>query len=701
MYTKFISIICLLIFSNITNLLSQAFIPIQLTKSQIRNKTISGKVVKAKAAYKSRKFIKSLELLEKVEKKLPNNRYIQHNIANCMYKLARLKESELMFYELIDRGYKNNSYALYFYARSLHKNSKLKEALQYYDKYLELEDVKESHKQNVTKYKRECKVANILRNKQINMKVENLGSNINTEHKEILPMVTADESKMIFTSRRKSKLNKKKYVDYIYMSTNDGDEWSKAEILPSPINLKTNTANVAFSFDGREAFIYRPFNNGDIYRAKYRNGEWLSPEKLEGLVNTKFKESSISISDDKKTIYVVSNRKGEGITNYGRKDIFVITQDKNGDFTKIENIGPVINTRYDEEGVCIHSDNRTIFFSSKGHLTMGGFDIFFSTKDENGNWSKPKNMGHPINTPGNDIFISVTANGKSAYLSSSRDDSFGKEDIYKVTFLEDISNIKSLTTRKINDSDEEEIIELEEDEREEPELASKDIPNENNTHSNLEEKPKKKEIKTGSLALLKGTVINKKGYPLFAKIRVVDLKTNEEVRTYETDEETGEYMLTLPSGRTYGIFVSSEGYLHNSSNVKMDVNDDFQEVFVDIELAKIEKGNKIVLNNIFFEVDRFELKKESFTELNQLIKVMEENPDIKVSIEGHTDHTGSREHNLKLSRKRARSVYEYLMFSIEPERLSYKGFGYDKPKGSNLSKEGRKLNRRVEFKIIE
>jgi outer membrane protein OmpA-like peptidoglycan-associated protein len=483
--------------------------------------------------------------------------------------------------------------------------------------------------------------------------ISHLGKEINSPFKDYAPVISADGELLIFTSRRpvteKEKEKNKEAKENIYSATysKSKKKWNNANILGESVNDPTRfNSAIALSNDGQRMLLYRDDVNGDgnIWESTLNGKVWSIPMKLPEPINSKYQETSASYSPDGKTIYFVSDRPG----GQGGLDIWMCTQDNEENWGSAVNLGPTINTRYDEEGVFIHPDGKTLFFSSKGHNSTGGYDIFKSV-NENGKWSEPLNLGSFINTPEDDVFFVLTADGKTGYYSSIKKGGFGENDIYCINFI--------------------------------PSL-----------------------LQTGpSLTLLKGTITDEvTGKPLESKIIIKDIEKNEVITSINSNSETGKYLVSLPSNKKYSITVNSDGYLFQSVNVNIPpLSKGYQEIIKDIQLKKIEIGKKIVLNNIFYDFDKSTLRQESISELDRMVLLMTQNPSIKIELSSHTDNVGSDEYNVTLSQARAQSVVDYLIAKgISKERLVAKGYGKSMPIATNDTDEGRQQNRRTEFKIL-
>jgi outer membrane protein OmpA-like peptidoglycan-associated protein len=316
-----------------------------------------------------------------------------------------------------------------------------------------------------------------------------------------------------------------------------------------------------------------------------------------------------------------------------------------------------------------------MFFSSKGHNTMGGYDIFRSEKDAGGAWGKPENIGYPVNTPDDEMFYRPSNNEKKAYFSAKRADTRGGYDIYKVIFLG--------SEKKMKLSSEEQLIAY----------FDKPISEIFNRMS--------EEAKIDSSYSMKGFITEvKHSKPVVAKLTLIDVDKSQVVATTLSDT-TGAYHIPLPSLKKYGVEISAKDYMFFLDIVTMPQKIENNEVIKNFALTKIEVGAKIVLNNIYFETGKAILTAKSNTELDNLTKFLQENTDIKVEISGHTDNVGTLYSNTKLSEARAKAVVTYLIkHGIPQEQMVYKGYAFSQPIAPNTTKAGRQLNRRVEFKIL-
>jgi len=469
---------------------------------------------------------------------------------------------------------------------------------------------------------------------------QNLGDSINTEVPEYFPTSTIDGKKLIFT-RRVNNNN-----EDFYESDWKGDHWSKAKSLEGDINTNMNEGAQNISQDGQWLiFTGCNFPNGfgscDLYISYlYKNG-WSTPENLGRSINTEFWESAPSLSPDKRDLYFASNRPG----GYGGNDIYVSHYLANGRWSTPENLGPEINTIGDESTPFIHADNQSLYFTSSGHLGYGSNDLFVSRKDANGKWGKPENLGYPINTIEDEGSMVISADGKTAYYASDRADSRGKLDLYAFQLRDDVRPARTLW--------------------------------------------------------VKGKVFDKKtdkGLP--SAVELTDLQTKQVTSKVQTDE-TGNYFITLPIGKDYAFNVNRKGYLFFSENFPLSKKQPDSTYNINIPLQPIEPNAIVVLKNIFFDVNKYDIKNESQVELDAVVTLMKENPFVKIEISGHTDNIGKPADNLKLSESRAKTVVAYITAKgINSARLSFKGFGDTKPIEDNKTEDGRAKNRRTELKVV-
>lgn len=625
-------------------------------------------------------FMQALDYYLKANDFNPNNAAINYKIGKCY--LYSLDKSKAVYF--LDKAYKIKPRVSddikFLIGLAYHFNQDIDKAKLYYTEYLAniQKDDPDSQLKEVKKKLEECDVARRLMANPERFIIENIGSVINTQFPEYAPVITADESKMLFTSSRDNTIGggidpvDLFYYEDIYISPSKSiGDWLIPLHPEKPLNTEYHDATVGLSPDGQKLLMYRGDNGGDLYESRLKGDEYGEPQRLPKPINSKYHEPSASYSPDQNTLYFVSDRPG----GYGGHDIYYCKLNKDGRWGDAVNLGPVINTEYDEQGVFLHPDGKTLYFSSEGHASMGGLDFFYAIFQD-GKWSEPQNLGYPLNTTDDDVFIVVSADSRHGYFASYRPEGFGEKDIYRVTFLG--------PEKPLVDNNEDNL------------LASVIEPFRQAVIAPTVA------IRSSQLTILKGTVYDAVTLePLGAAIDLTNNVKNELVSSFESNNLSGKYLVALPSGINYGIAVRCEGYLFHSENFDIPVAQGYLEVEKDIYLNKVEVGKKIILRNIFFDFDRFTLRPESKSELERLLALLKEMPKLKVEISGHTDSYGSAAYNQTLSENRAKAVVEYLIeHGIEYSRLIYKGYGLTQPIATNSTDEGRQLNRRTEFKIL-
>lgn len=481
----------------------------------------------------------------------------------------------------------------------------------------------------------------------------NLGPEINSAHAEYFPSISADNTLLVFTRNVKEeiKLTTGETVPHFnedfFITENINGTWSAAINMGKPVNTKLNEGAQNISADGKWLYFTLcnspdGFGSCDIYFSEKIGNTWTQPENAGRNINSGNWDSQPSVSADGKYLFFTSNRPG----GYGGADIYISVLGDDGYWEKPVNAGPVINTPEDDKSPFIHPDGRTLYFSSNGHPGMGGSDLFFTKKDAGGNWQTPENLGYPINTSGDETTLSLSADGKTAYFASDRFDAIGMLDLY-----------------------------------------SFDVPN-----------TMKPEPVTYVKAIVKDA---RTGKPLQAEVQLMQLETGTQVLKTYSDPATGEFLVILPIGDVYGLYIQKQGYLFHSENFSLENAQPDESFTLEIFLQPVSAGEIITLRNLFFNTASAELLPESVTELNKAVELLQSNKNIKVQINGHTDNIGSESENLQLSVNRALAVENYLVQAgIAADRLSHKGFGESQPVDTNDTEAGRANNRRTELEII-
>ncbi len=629
-------------------------------------------------------FRQSVAPLNTAQKFNPNNARLNYALGVVAFNIDAMSDAALKYFEKAYQLDPNVEFDLsYYLGWANHLQSRWDEATKYYQLYLTKLNTKPKYYtmdiEDINKKMSECQVGKQLSAKPERVFVDNLGASVNSSFAEYGPVITADESTIIFTARRDNstggmKDERNSFFEDIYISNKQNGKWTVSKHLSKNINSDQHDATAGLSSDGSKLYVYRyqKKDGGDLYESTLFGADWEAPVHMNKNINSKYHESTVSQSFDGRRIYFISD-KDNGM---GDRDIYFSELDVKGEWGVTKNVGAELNTKYAEEGVFIHPDGKTIYFSSKGHNTMGGYDIFKSTW-ENGKWTAPQNLGYPINGPDDDVFFVVSGSGKRAYFASAKQGGFGEKDLYKITFLGP---------------------------EKKPLLNTQDqlLAMVANPVNNLKTEAAV-ETKSAKLTILKGVITDAKtNQPLEAAIDLIDNEANVVLATFKSNSATGKYLVTLPSGKNYGIAVKKDSYLFHSENFIIPEAADYQEYNKDVALKKIEIGNTIVLRNIFFDFDKATIRPESANELDRLIKLLTDNPTLKIELGSHTDSKGSDDYNLKLSDSRSKSVVEYLIGKgISAGRLVAKGYGETKPIDTNDTDAGRQNNRRTDFKILE
>lgn len=465
----------------------------------------------------------------------------------------------------------------------------------------------------------------------------NLGDSVNTAALEYYPSFTIDDSLFVFTRRNAGNIR-----EDFYKSTLTAKGYSKAELIKGDINSEPSKGALNISQDGdwllfAGNFPGKGYGDFDLYISYNTPSGWSEAINLGGNINTDFVETAPSLSPDKNALYFTSNRPG----GYGGYDLYVSFR-VNGKWQPAINMGPQINTKGDEMAPFIHADNQTLYFTSNGLPGYGGTDIYMVRKTGNKSWGTPENLGYPINTKDNEGSIFVAADGTTAYYASDRADTKGLLDLYSFTLRPDVRPIKTLYVKGyVTDS------------------------------------------KTN------------KGLPCSVELSI---DSSQQVLNDVQTDETGFYFITLPVGKNYTFTVNRKGYMFYSDvfNLADKPSDSVYEK--NISLEPVALNATVRLKNIQFDTKSFQLAPVSMIELNKLVQLMNDNPSMKIQINGYTDNVGSDADNLKLSQARSQSVADYLVSKgIDAKRLSAKGFGETQPIADNTTEAGRATNRRTEF----
>ena len=610
----------------------------------------------AKYAYENRLYYKSLELLDRaliLDSCFLNVYLLKSDIFQELDSVApqiQTLESALR----IDP--ERNPKLYYVLGNACYRTGNYQKATDAFKNYLDRANEKTPF---VTKAKinmGKCLEASNLLKHPVPFKSVRLDDNINSEDDEYWPSITVDGKTIIFTRLIGSRSAKGKQLalaqEDFYTSHYENNGWMPSKPLTS-INTKFNEGAQTISTDGKLLFFTACSRNDgkgscDIYFSRNKSGDWSVPQNAGEPVNSPAWESQPSISANGESLYFVSNRKGgKGGMDIWKCNLKGFSELGTPIWGQPVNLGDSVNTPGNEISPFIHSDGKTLYFASDYWPGMGGFDIFYCRQKNDTLWTKPQNIGYPINSFKDEQGLVVDASGKNAYYSSDRPGSKGM-DIY------------SFELYKI--------------------------------------------ARPAPVSYIKGKIVDEEtNAPICAKVELTDLDNTSTTIKGESCWDKGEFLMCLPLGKEYAFNISAEGYLFYSDNFQLkEKKEIIDPVILDIKLKKIKVGGSVILRNIFFDTASYELLPASKVELQKLIDFLNTNKTLIIEIDGHTDNVGSEIMNQKLSESRAREVYKYLVNSgIDELRMNFSGYGYTKPVSTNETPEGRALNRRTEFRIIK
>lgn len=470
---------------------------------------------------------------------------------------------------------------------------------------------------------------------------------VNTTALEYFPSLTIDGKQLVFTrqdSKREGTDDQPGQED-LYIGLLEENAVISIKKLPEPLNSDNNEGTQTIRQDGR-LMIFTACNRSDskggcdLYHSINVNSEWTQPVNIGYPVNTRYWESTPSLGPDGRSLYFASNRPG----GLGGMDIWKSVYIPDSGWQLPVNLGPSINTDEDEMSPFIHGDGKSLYFSSKGWIGMGGFDIFISRIDTSGEWLCPENLGYPLNTNSDEFGITLSGSGEYAIFSSNRD-SITNRDLYK--------------------------IELPVSYRPEP------------------------------MDYIYGVVIDSLSRKAIAANVEIRNQSGELLQLVDSDPSTGEFLLGLPGRNIFSFIVRHPGYLFYSEYFDLMDGQYAESQPVVISLMPIRKGDVKILQQVYFDFDSAELRPESLGEIQQVYQMMMENPDISILITGYTDARGTEEYNYRLSKGRAEAISLALVNEgIESYRLQARGVGSSEPVSENDSEKGRALNRRTEIKIL-
>lgn len=481
--------------------------------------------------------------------------------------------------------------------------------------------------------------------KNVSLEIEALPRAINAYMLQYFPVLTVDENTIIYTKRD---ANHPSADEDMVISVRINGEWIPSQSISPVINSPFNEGACTISADGSMLIFTscegrESFGSCDLYITYRQGNKWSKPENLGSSVNSRYWDSQPALSADGRVLYFASNRPG----GQGKRDLWFSALSGTG-WGEPQNLGASINTPYDETTPFIHVNNDLLFFSSEGHPGLGGFDLFFSERKTDG-WSRATNLGYPINSTEDELSLFINATGSTGYYAVEKSEGGTTVSTnivkFKVPFDSLVKKKSSYVTGRVQD------------------------------------------VLTGK--------------PLGAGLRMSNLNDTTDTYLVKSDSVSGRYFLVLSEGNEYGVFIQRQGYLFEDIRFEAQESTALMPDTLDIFLRPIQKGESLTLENIYFEFNQHELNPKSLVELNEIVEYLKQNPSLRFQIQGHTDNVGDEGYNRGLSEKRAETVYAYLLrMGIEKDRMQYKGFGSSEPLAANSSEEGRKKNRRITFEVI-
>ncbi len=605
-------------------------------------------------------YTKAVKFFEKAIKVTPNFIDAHLLLADSYAVLGNRDKAAAGFEKVVrfDPDYRPKIYYAWGVLERQHKNYDA--AADQFERFLTYPQKSDELKQKVETLIKDSRFAAVATKNPVPFDPINMGENINSDLMEYSPSITVDGQTIIYTVRMRGQ-------EDFYVAEKENGEWKARKELGEPINTMDNEGAQSLSADGR-FLVYTAcnregdFGSCDLYFSELSDGTWTAPTNIGAPINGSDWESQPSISANADELYFTSSRGG----GKGKKDIWMSRRNVDGTWSEPESLGENVNTSGTDVSPFIHPDGRTLYFVSDGHPGMGKSDIYLSRRQADGTWGKAENLGYPINTEEKEFSLIVSTDGKTAYFASDRENGLGKTDLYQFDL-----------------------------------------------HADARPTP---------VTYAKATVFDAETkQPIRANVQLIDLG-KDNTHTESVTDEKGEFLVVLPSGADFSLNVNKQGYLFHSENFALKEKNTLDEPFLlEIYLQKIKEtpvvttpqpnnpttpalveSKPVILKNVFFETASANLKPESQNELNRLKNLLNENPNIRIQINGHTDNIGSESDNLTLSENRAKAVFNYLVKTgISQTRLSTRGYGETQAIDTNDTPEGRANNRRTEFVIVK
>ena len=613
----------------------------------------------ANKLYNQENYRSSIPYYEKVLASDPNNAQALFRAGVAYLSFDKEKASDYI-YKAQKLKPKVSKDIEYWLGRVDHLNYNFDEAVTHYQTYQSKLKAKDPRRDEVTQLIKHSQNAKLLFNSPKDIFVKNLGPTVNTQYAEHSPVISSDDKILIYTTRanpadipglasasrekNKTAADGEYYEGIVEAKRIDADNWSKPRSLSAALNSKGHDASSQLFDNDTKMLMYRSDNDGDIMMSEKKGENWSSPVALNSNINAKSYESDSYITPDGKTLYFSTNRYSED----GTLDLYYSTRaSMSADWGPAKSLGNVINTKYDDDSPYLSANGKTLYFSSRGHNTMGDYDIFKSQYDSIGHkWGQPENMGYPINTPDADTYYRLSPDGTYAYLSSYRIGGYGEKDIYTINYIKNI--------------------------------------------------------------IVKGKVFSKRDST--TAVPNVELVFNgkkvsgDAISFRDVAKADGSYSVTMLSGRTYQVAVSKDGKnietqeftVPISTNDKMEIVKNFYVDFIDTTGTA-----GLQLKPIYFDTDKFKLRPDALKTLAKNTAILKANPGLNISVEGNCDSRNTDEYNMVLGQNRADAGKNYLVKQgISASRLTTVSYGERKPIAPNDSPENMQKNRRDDFKVV-
>lgn len=510
----------------------------QTMKTRKWRKTEKDSLLRAQTFFQDQDYLLALPIFEKLEQNHPKELYLKYVMGICGLYRSDVHQKSLEYLEIVYAKNKKAAGIRYDLARANHYNNKFDEALLLLEEYLKDKKITERERKDAEQLVEYCNNAKILVAAPVDAKIENIGDILNTVGSEYVPVITSDESVIIYTYTGDQSVGGLQngynqadsfgiYYEDVFISHKENGNWVSPSSIGTNINTNIHDAAIAISNDGQKLFVFKDnsYDGGDIYISKLDTTNWSVPEKLSGDVNTAAWEGSASLSSDEKTLYFSSERPG----GFGGRDLYKASLMADGSWGNIKNLGDKVNTRLDDDAPFIHPDGRTLIYSSQGLNSMGSYDIFLTEYTaSDSSWSTPKNLGYPINTPDDDRYFVLSTDGNRGYYASGKEGGFGLHDIYVV-----------------------------------------DMPN---------------DFVKPNVMMVKGvTLLDDK--PVMANVEVDIADRNERYRSINTHATDGGYLVNLVSGQNYKITYKLKGFPDQTKTIEAMTLNGYSEKIIDIKFS--------------------------------------------------------------------------------------------------------------------